>query len=244
MTNKILNPWIKLAKWNKVASIDEKYIEEIWKNIKLDDFSFEYYPEPFIGNKDAPIYVLLANPWRFAEEDEKEELSYSVEQKKLIENNLSHKTLKKNRSFYYLDVLFNPDESDWNWWYRFFKYLIEIEEIDTNVIWENFFSLEIYGYHSYWFDYKLLRDKQNDVELPSLEYTLFLLKEAMDEGKIILLGRSRQNWFDLCPELESYNNCFFISVNRNMEIRNTTLSPYIYRKILRLLRREERENKK
>lgn len=212
--------------WSKIKESSCMVLDEDKENIDFEDknFNFQYFPEPFIWDKNADIYILLANPWRISN-DEKEKL-YSKENIYIYLNNLNHKVTKWVNPFFYLD-----EKLWWNWWYHtLFKYLIEVEEISKEIIWKNFFTLELYWYHSHNFDSKLIN------KLNSVRYTKFLLEKAIKENKIILLWRSRKNWFNLCPELEKYNNCHFIAINRSMEIRNTTLSPWIYKKIIKMLK--------
>jgi hypothetical protein len=51
------------------------------------------------------------------------------------------------------------------------------------------------------------------------------LEQAIKDKKIIIVVRSVKKWFELVPGLESYKDCYFLSHNREVEIRNTTLSP-------------------
>lgn len=223
------NPWEKITSENRISALDKNYIEN--NKQKLKDFNFKYFPEPFIWDKDAPIYLLLANPWRLDtkhyENKEINFLNWNI-QRKIILNNL--KWIKNKFPFYYLDENFK-DSWWYNWWNHCFKFLIENKDISRQKISENFFCLEIQWYHSYNFQSNITK------ELDSVNYTKYLLNEAMKDDKIIILSRSVQNWFNLVDWLQEYDKCYFLATNYKVEIRNTTLSPKWYNEILNILNR-------
>lgn len=196
-------------------------------------FNFSYFPEPFIWDKKAPIYILLANPWRIEKENEENEielLNNDINLKKIVLNNIKWNWLQNEYPFHYLD---NKFEKTWwyKWWNKCFKYLLSNEKIDKLKLSKNIFCLEIYWYHSYKFKIDNNIKKSDEVQ-----YSIYLLNKAIEEWKIIILSRSVNNWFNLVPKLRNYNNCHFLATNRVVEIRNTTLSPNAYNEILRILK--------
>lgn len=221
------NPWLEITKDNKVLSCDNDKILKLHNEIKVTD-----YPEPFIGNPESEIYFLSANPGRNDYELQENLLTDYDTFSRIILENLEHKSNRKY-PFYYL----NPQMKNlggYDYWIKCIKPILN-QGIKAEILAKNFFSVELIGYHSKGFPRKLFYGKNR---LPSIDYSKFLVKKAMEEGKFILLARSVRNWFNLIPELRNYNNCFFIANNREMVISETTLSPNVWSKLLETFKKK------
>lgn len=221
------NPWLEITKDNKVLSCDNDKILKLHNEIKVTD-----YPEPFIGNPESEIYFLSANPGRNDYELQENLLTDYDTFSRIILENLEHKSNRKY-PFYYL----NPQMKNlggYDYWIKCIKPILN-QGIKAEILAKNFFSVELIGYHSKGFPRKLFYGKN---KLPSIDYSKFLVKKAMEEGKFILLARSVRNWFNLIPELRNYNNCFFIANNREMVISETTLSPNVWSKLLETFKKK------
>jgi hypothetical protein len=238
------NPWgginLDNPDGNYVLNDDKQLIDtnnDILGNDQSDDgfIDLSYFPEPFIGNKNARIYFLLANPGRASNDDPAAQLN--VEQKKILRNsiqrNLEHQSKEMDYPFYILNPAFTGT-SGYNWWKRCLDPLISSLEIDDQIIGNNFFNVELYGYHSFRINNYLLRNNK----LSSLKYTRALVDKAIDDQKLVLIGRSVRNWFYLVPRLSNYQNCFFVANERKMILSEMTLSPPIIQKIVEILSHE------
>ncbi|MDN3594400.1 hypothetical protein [Zunongwangia endophytica] len=92
-----------------ITSHNDKYRNSL--QVSTKDF-----PEPFMGNKDANIYLLIANPRR---NNEKEEANISLvknntELEKIILNNLKHE-FPTTQSLLFLDEHFKKP-TGFDWW--------------------------------------------------------------------------------------------------------------------------------
>ena len=73
--------------------------------------------------------------------------------------------------------------------------------------------VEFFGYHSDRFAHRKLR-------LPSQDYGVHLVRQAMARNAVVVVMRSRRFWFDAVLELESYPRRFSL---RN--VQSTYVSP-------------------
>ena len=223
------NPWTKID-FNKqildcdlelVQNHNAKYKNKISHNLK--DF-----PEPFIGNKDSNIYFLMANPGLNNNDSIENEIIKKSEFKKIILKNLNHELI--DIPFYYLNKNLKGILG-YNWWNRCLAPILNKGICKENLA-NNFFVVEICGYHSQTFPKRLFNEKNR---LPSINYSKYLIEQAIANEKLIVLARSVRNWFELVPELRNYKNCFFLANNRGMVISETTLSPNGWNQMLNLL---------
>ncbi len=236
VTKKIQNPWRDLINSEKILSIDkekiesynEKYIGKKERQVSTFDF-----PEPFIGTPEADVYVLLANPGRNIKKEE--ELLKLVKEKGLerrILQNLSHDFSNNEFPFYFLDPDFDEHPGG-KWWQNAFKKLIKGDLERRKVIANEFFGIELFGYHSTKCERSLLYNSQ--YRLSSSEYSYHLVLNAITENKIIILARAVGDWFSKVPELREYRNCYFLASNRGIQFSNRTISPGAYTEIEQII---------
>ncbi len=175
-----------------------------------------YYPEPFIGHPDAPIYLLIANPGRMEklkEDDFLKKMKKCPDFKYAITKNLNG----KHCGNYYLDMGIDfvknitdvdkkknkkgnaDDEKNKNWWFPKFTKLKESLGYSGSEFFlsKYFFVLETHGYHSKNFDDSLIIGNDSKIKLTSVKYTQFLLHEAIKTKKLILVCRSVGTWYEL-----------------------------------------------
>lgn len=224
------NCWTEISSDQKFLDIDKIIIEE--HNKKYDEshhnhLQVKLWPEPFIGNKDANIFLLLANPLRPGIEEEKKfkDIQDRLIVKDIILNNLKH--VLDEYPFYYL----NPENHHllgYGWWNRCFSSLKE--EFSSSKLSKEFFTLELLGYPS-WGLPKMLLNK-----LPSIHYSKYLINDAIEKDKIIIICRSTSNWFSLVPKLMTYSNCHLLAKNRTIELSKYTISPPVWNRINQILK--------
>ena len=223
------NPWSSFIPSlnDNILEMDKEIItphNDKYKNhyqVSLKDF-----PEPFLGNKNANIYLLLANPGR---NRKKEETNISLvkdntELEKIVSNNLKHEFPTTEYPFYFLDERFK-NHTGFDWWNKAFKSIIDKDEAKRKSIANNVFGVELYGYHTESFASRLVMNRER---LLSIDYTKKLVQNAIDDNKIIIICRAIACWLELVPNLKEYKNCFFLSKNRNIVFSGYTMSPGLY----------------
>jgi hypothetical protein len=238
MTN---NPWNKITSNNKILEIDKNLVEK--HNFKYADqeirkISTIDYPEPFLGNPNANIYILLANPGRdISNEKSTIELVENTELQNIIIKNLHHDFKNIDYPFYFLDPKFEKHPGA-KWWKKALKKLIQNDPINQKILANEIFEVELYGYHSTKCERRLINNK-ND-KLISSEYSYQLIRKAITDNKIILLARAVGDWFDKVPELKNYEKCYFIASNRGIDFSRKTISPKAYLEIERIIEKSRK----
>ena len=231
----IKNPWNKISADKKILEIDKNLIEK--HNHKYHDqenrkISTTDYPEPFLGNPDAKIYILLANPGRNIDYEKSTlELVAKHNLKVSILKNLNHNFENVDYPFYFLDPKFEEHPGA-KWWNKSFKKLIKEDEIKRKILANEIFEVELYGYHSARCERRLINNRE---KLESSEYSYELVRKAIIDNKIILLARAVGDWFDKVPKLKDYENCHFIASNRGIEFSRKTISPKPYIEIKKIM---------
>lgn len=258
------NPWKKITDINRIAGCDEAYVKNHQQN-KNSRFLFTTVelPEPFIGNPNAPVYILLGSPGMGPNAknyiDLEKQLKHESKDKyisfvkSLIFQNCNSPYSDTDYPFYPLNPQLKKFDYEGNktkafhrefWRYKVFGRLIEefkrhndleeMSEEDVLKIFSNaFFNVELYGYHSHITEHSLLNRNNR---LPSVNFTINLVKKAMKEDKMILMPRAVKTWFHLIPGLDSYHKAYFVSVNRIIEICKSTLSPLPYNALMKKLK--------
>ena len=217
------NPWKNLelnSEGPYISSGDEASIEKLQTRLGGKEeykLHLELLPEPFIGDPNAPIYLLNLNPG-YKEENKSEML---IIQNDIIDNN-KHKSM--NYPFYYL----NPDEEKAaikgsEWWLSKLSQLKK-EVGDQQKLSKNIFCIEYFPYHS--MKYK---DCKEIGKLPSQKYVRYLIEKAINneknnENKIFIIMRSLKKWLGLeelrsgLYKLQKSNRIFFCSNYQNPAI--------------------------
>ncbi len=164
-----------------ITSHNDKYRNNL--QVSMKDF-----PEPFLGNKDANIYLLVANPGRNRKKEDENisMISKNPELKEIVLNNLNHKFPSTNYPFCFLNERFKK-HTGFEWWNNAFKSLIDQSETKRKSLAKNVFGVELYGYHTESFARRLV---MNNEYLPSIDYTKKLVQNAMDDNKIIIICRA------------------------------------------------------
>ncbi len=185
--------------------------------------------QPFAGTwNTAKSYThLLCNPG-FAYPQVSYSLHTSLDHERLIIKNLRHQNGDEKYPFYFLDPL-SEKHGGFTWWSRTFDRLVQELKVERLQTARHFFCVELYGYHSEFGDANLFN------QLPSVEYTKLLVRNAIRKRKLILICRGIRKWFTLVPDLAKYDNCFFVSSNRGITLSQCTISPRAYVQIKQIL---------
>ena len=192
------NPWINFEisdymVHQKDLAAFEDHNSRVSKEYK---FLPHLAPEPWIGNTNAPLLVLLANPGAT-----KGDVAGKPQKSADLINQLSVKNLNHEIEDY-PHFFFNPilDGTDgYKWYQKRFRHLIEAtsaENVSKKVL-----SCELVPYHSYsWKKPRKAPDTQT--------YTYELVKAAIKRNAVILIGRGKADWFKNVPELADYKRYF------------------------------------
>lgn len=208
--NVVDNPWdIKGGANGYVARGDEGLIKSISSRCKRQ-LHLDLWHEPYIGNPNAPVYVLGANPgYNWKEEVFKD----SNEWKNLMKSNLLHKGQPGLYDFVYFNVVHykNVLHPGCLWWWQKTRSLTEElnkgrseKERLVQILYPNIFSIEYFPYHSVIYpkgiDEKILK------ESASYKYANYLLAQALQDNKIIVIMRKTDEWIARIKEI--LHECF------------------------------------
>lgn len=227
------NPWKEISFKKRVLDIDEKKIDKHnYSNEGRQDriISTEYFPEPFIGDPGASIYLLLGNPGMEMDIHKRQKIIINIEKyAEYYLKNLRHEAENPIYPLFYLDPEFKGDENGRKWWKKTLKNLEKDASSSMDRIAKEIFVVETYGYHS---------AKGENVlrKVESSKYTHHLIKKAIHEKKLIIIARSVRQWFDFVPELRNYENCHFLASNRGIDLSEMTISPSAFNKIKEILK--------
>ena len=224
------NPWIELIEnWNKngrfSVSPDQPVIDRFNSNSfrtpKSEDLfriHDEVLPYPFTGNiKKASVILLATNPG-FVEK-EKDTL-YSCES--------FHQEVRDNLMFN-SEKFLNEDEkrreySDY--WHKRTRKLSE-DVGDINKVLHGIALLQFFPYHSKRFR-KISRkyfDNKEDSYLITQKFNFYLLEQAIENKKLIIITRGKRYWYEAVKKLSSYKK----EEKRVLELKNYQ-QPYITRR--------------
>ena len=230
------NPWAdRIRSWQKesekyILEEDEKVLDS--KNL-TEKFELKLLPEPYIGNREAPIYLLNLNP----SVEDLRGLPVPEGIKPLIERLKSHilcnYTFYENKNegfhcdqyakfkFYHLDPAYEYFQGFW-WWYKKLKKLIEGLQKDNlldsfKIAANSFFNIEYMPYHSKQFiDFTSI--------LPSQRFNFGLVETALKEGKIIIIMKGKEPWRKAIPKLHTYSKVYTLKSSQNSVISDKNLS--------------------
>ena len=154
------NPWKALPEEKPFIIPDEARVINEFKSRCVNREHIpqtHVLPEPFIGNPNSSVYLLSLNPG-FSNDDPiwHSQKSFSA----AIRANLQHELTEY--PFYFLNPKFHESPGS-DWWLRKLRPLIEDSSLD--VVANNLFCVELFGYHS--FKYKEIPKTISDSSLPS-----------------------------------------------------------------------------
>ena len=204
------NPWKQLMKNENneyIAECDINQINTIRNRIAnyppSKQLNLEYIPQPYVGDPfNSIIYFLLSNPSPLG--------TYSQDMESIAKNNLIHENIEY--PLFWINPKYGETEA-YNWWYNKLQHLINISR--SEIISKKIFAIDYMAYFSEKYPY--IPETHN---IPSQNYSIYLIKKAMEVNKIIIIGRFRREWYNKIPELENYRYSIEI-INR----RNPIISP-------------------
>jgi len=179
------NPWKEIKNKEYVLLKDQERIKEFNINTKTIEHKIQtqLIPDPFFGNKDAKVILLMLNPGFGGKEvnDYKEINNFE----EILLNNLKHANTQ--RHFFSLNETFAKSEA-FKYWSPKVKELNTLK-FDNNFLSEKIFCINLFPYHSE--KYKKLKGEL----LESQKYALYLLNEAIKkDDSLIISMRSYAPW--------------------------------------------------
>jgi hypothetical protein len=214
---KIINPWEKLLKTNGkckyIAECDKDFLLDIDKKFKLD-----FIPQPYVGNPySSVVYYLLGNPNPLGN-------NYSIELQELQKKNLSHEIIEY--PLFWLDPKYKESEV-YKWWIDNLSYLVG--ELGRKIITKYIFAIDYFGYFS--------ENTPSFKNLPSQEYSFYLIKKAIEDKKIIIVARCANRWYNSISTLKEYENTFELNNPSNVIISPGNVGDENFDKIIERLRK-------
>ncbi len=208
------NPWTDLPTTAPfVAPVDAEYVARYNATVRKPEHKLHtnMMPVAYLGGlESAAVVFLVLNPG-YSELDELRGDDYRDE----IRNNLQNPHTHKN--FVHMDeklrVLPNGDvDAGYIWWTQRTRQLAE----SCGDLRGRIMTLE-------WFPYPSQRFKQPKEIFPSQRFTFDLLRQAIQQGKMIVIMRCARLWYDAVPELETYPNKLELSNPQSVYISQNNI---------------------
>ena len=189
------NPWVHLAESPPYVLLDDrKYIDafnrgEAERNPNpTTGLDLSLLPEPFVGNRRAPVVVLNLNPgWSLRDPE-----NYSTpERRDAVWANL--RSDEPDGQIHYAFTESFAGTPGGEYWRKCFRQLldegIKLEQLAGSVL-----SVEMHGYHSRSF-------APIPMTLPSQRFAFHLVEQAIEREAVVVILRGMRQWGVVVPEL-------------------------------------------
>lgn len=209
----IINPWLEIQVSGEFVHPLDRATVSAHNSAVANEYKFltDMVPEPFVGDVSAPVLLLMANPGATlanaqGQFGDKNDLVIKASIDNLFQRDVLY-------PLFHLDPnLVGTEGADW---YRSkLKWLIE--ECGEVAVAKNLFTAELVPYHS-------IKWREPKGKVPTQEFTISLIHQAMHRGSIILMARAYRFWIKQIPELAAYPK--LIRANSPM---NASISPGNY----------------
>lgn len=217
------NPWKEISKEHPYAKCDETIIySEKYKNrLQIDYGSL---PEPYIGNLKSNILCLNGNPGPN---------QYNLEILDILLKELQKTLTHNSHHFMWLSKELEAT-NHWgvNWWKKMTKSLFDELGFSPQL-----FVLEYFPYHS--------KKMFNFPKLPSDTYRNYLLKQAMDAGKLIVVMRAESRWYQIKEDgigkrLKEYQNKIILRNPRRVYLSRNNMGEDNWKKFIETLKQSDK----
>jgi hypothetical protein len=185
----VQNPWLNLPPESPyILEMDSECVNRYNESRTKDTIiNFESIPEPFIGNPESAVVVLLnLNP---GDSDEDWKARRDDELKKAMRDNLHHEW--QEYPFYYLNPKFSWTAGG-KWWRRRFRQLSEAG-LDDKTLAKGLLVIEWFPYHS----------KKSALSIErvceSQNYSFQLAKEMLEKKRVVVGMRAKKHWVEVDP---------------------------------------------
>jgi len=195
------------------------------KNSHLHKLREDLEPLPYLGNQNAPILVLLANPGAGGSGPERN-VEFSGKKLELHKKNLLHDQQDTND---YAQKFNSPDDNLLESPYfkqctRELVNLTSVEAVATRIFFVN--------YHAYqsksWFPIPFT--------FPTQDYTFFLVDQAVKRNALIIMKRNMLGWFTAVPSLSRHRNIGEFKSSRRISLTERNLEESVFQEVVERLR--------
>jgi len=217
------NPWSEISTKSKILPSDKPLIKEF--NLRYR-FSSKYqiqdklFPEPFIGDPQAGVYLLNLNPGYKKNCDETWHAKKNFQEAAI--SNLKHSKPKSQYPFYFLDPRFAESPAA-IWWKCRMRHLIE--DVGLERIARGIFCIELFPYHTASYKRFPIRISRNGL-VPSSDYGTELVRRAIKERKLIVAMRATTQWCEFVKELRSYDRLISLKNPRSVYLTPGNMDCY------------------
>lgn len=202
------NPWTELPASAPYVLPQDKPVLDRYASAFTGDHQFrlDKLPLPYVGSPAKADVLLLALNGGFKPQD----ITHQNQDADYAEQNRLNLTFESRHPFFYLDTAFQYT-GGYLWWHR--RLLHFIEKYGLEAVTSKVACVQAFPYCST--KYKALPH-----QVPSQEYSFSLVRQAIEDGKPIVIMRSREIWFKCVPELRQYayielGNCLNPYLSRN-----------------------------
>jgi hypothetical protein len=201
----VLNPWTALPDSPPYVLPEDRPFVESWNKQAANErkrLHTEVVPEPFVGQRAAPVVVLQLNPaWRDLPDAHPPDLNAAI-RGNLGDDPAGH---------VHPGFLDRFTETSGSWWRRRWRAVMQHSGLGFEDLAERVLAVEWYGYYSH--DWANL-----PVTLPSQWFSFDLVKRAVEREAVILITRGWRVWPVAVPTLLTYRRVFATRSARNAYI--------------------------
>lgn len=186
------NPWGDLPETAPYAAPQDRAILDRYLPTSTGDHALrlDKLPLPYVGSPARADILLLALNGGFKPQD----ITHQNDDADYRQQNRKNLTFESRYPFFYLDSAFKYT-GGYQWWHRRLRHFIN--RYGQEVTASRFACVQFFPYCS-------KRYKALPQYVPSQEYSFSLVREAIQDGKPIVIMRSREIWFRRVPELRTY----------------------------------------
>ena len=202
-TSIVANPWLKISPcdMDKISDGDEgllgTYINKC-QNSSENRSSLNLWPEPYVGDPNAPVYLLNGNPgysnFDHLFTEDKEYVDFA-------KKNIEHKSLYPLNDFLYFNIIHTRGivHGGSLWWKE--KTSFVRNELCGN--YPYVFDVEYSPYHS---KNGQMPNQKNLEQTNAYRYTDKLLLAAIKADKLFVIMRKQKEWMERLERIASSNN--------------------------------------
>ena len=233
------NPWLNISLSDTVANCDKSVINSLTTAVK-SKIVLDTLPEPYHGDPEAKVYLLNGNPGHSEKDLTFVGCGNAIQAASVLPNgknafsNIYEKEICEelwhvNKEFIWLrdpETVVNAiDESHlgYKWWKDRVRKLKKACGCEIS---EKVFCIECFPYHT---KHKMAFD------LPSGKYVDDFIYSAMEEEKVIVLMRSRREWFARIKGLENYSNLILLNSCQNVSLSPGNMTKSDWEKLVKSL---------
>lgn len=185
------NPWFTLPTTPPYVLASDKALLERFNARAPAKYRFDtsLFPEPFFGASDAAVVVLNLNPgWSPEDAVVHADPTFAAMCRRSLEHTL--------KPYPFLHLQPDSNTPGGRWWRQRTRELAM--DVGFELVARQLACIQFAPYHSPEYT-------ASSPWVPSQDYSLYLVRQAIARGAEILVMRSASLWFDAVPELATYS---------------------------------------